>query len=188
MLEQIQQALAGDQEQFQALYGQYQPVIYKCMKKYYLKDYDTEDWLQEGRIVFFRTLERFDSEKQASLGKFFKRNFENHEHSLIRHQCAYKRRTDTLSISLEQRLESAGEELVDYLGTAATDPLGQLMIQEKLAAFPTRLSSLEQQILNAYLKGYTLEEIAKVRGGTFSAVRSAYDRAKAKMKYTLENE
>ncbi|MFR8959781.1 MAG: sigma-70 family RNA polymerase sigma factor, partial [Enterococcus faecalis] len=25
MLEQIQQALAGDQEQFQALYGQYQP-------------------------------------------------------------------------------------------------------------------------------------------------------------------
>lgn len=175
MLEQIQQALAGDQEQFQALYGQYQPVIYKCMKKYYLKDYDTEDWLQEGRIVFFRTLERFDSEKQASLGKFFKRNFENHVHSLIRHQCAYKRRTDTLSISLEQRLESAGEELVDYLGTAATDPLGQLMIQEKLAAFPTRLSSLEQQILNAYLKGYTLEEIAKVRGGTFSAVRSAYD-------------
>ena len=135
MLEQIQQALAGDQEQFQALYGQYQPVIYKCMKKYYLKDYDTEDWLQEGRIVFFRTLERFDSEKQASLGKFFKRNFENH-----------------------------------------------------VAAFPTRLSSLEQQILNAYLKGYTLEEIAKVRGGTFSAVRSAYDRAKAKMKYTLENE
>ncbi len=111
MLEQIQQALAGDQEQFQALYGQYQPVIYKCMKKYYLKDYDTEDWLQEGRIVFFRTLERFDSEKQASLGKFFKRNFENHVHSLIRHQCAYKRRTDTLSISLEQRLESAGEEL-----------------------------------------------------------------------------
>ena len=158
------------------------------MKKYYLKDYDTEDWLQEGRIVFFRTLERFDSEKQASLGKFFKRNFENHVHSLIRHQCAYKRRTDTLSISLEQRLESAGEELVDYLGTTATDPLGQLMIQEKLAAFPTRLSSLEQQILNAYLKGYTLEEIAKVRGGTFSAVRSAYDRAKAKMKYTLENE
>ena len=56
-----------------------------------------------------------------------------------------------MSISLEQRLESAGEELVDYLGTAATDPLGQL-IQEKLAAFPTRLSSLEQQILNAYLK------------------------------------
>lgn len=77
---------------------------------------------------------------------------------------------------------------MDYLGTAATDPLGQLMIQEKLAAFPTRLSSLEQQILNAYLKGYTLEEIAKARGGTFSAVRSAYDRAKAKMKYTLENE
>ena len=113
MLEQIQQALAGDQEQFQALYGQYQPVIYKCMKKYYLKDYDTEDWLQEGRIVFFRTLERFDSEKQASLGKFFKRNFENHVHSLIRHQCAYKRRTDTLSISLEQRLESAGEEFRD---------------------------------------------------------------------------
>lgn len=72
-----------------------------------------------------------------------------------------------MSISLEQRLESAGEELVDYLGTAATDPLGQLMIQEKLAAFPTRLSSLEQQILNAYLKGYTLEEIAKVRGELF---------------------
>ena len=56
---------------------------------------------------------------------------------------------------------------MDYLGTAATDPLGQLMIQEKLAAFPTRLSSLEQQILNA-LKGYTLEEIAKVRGELFS--------------------
>ena len=122
-------------------------------EKYYLKDYDTEDWLQEGRIVFFRTLERFDSEKQASLGKFLNEILKI-TYIAIRHQCAYKRRTDTLSISLEQRLESAGEELVDYLGTAATDPLGQLMIQEKLAAFPTRLSSLEQQILNAYLKGY----------------------------------
>ncbi|MGH2221133.1 sigma factor, partial [Enterococcus faecalis] len=76
--------------QFQALYGQYQPVIYKCMKKYYLNDYDTENWLQEGRIVFFRTLERFDSEKQASLEKFFKPNFENHVHSLIRQQSTYK--------------------------------------------------------------------------------------------------
>lgn len=74
-------------------------------------------------------------QKTSIIRKVFKRNFENHVHSLIRHQCAYKRRTDTLSISLEQRLESAGEELVDYLGTAATDPLGQLMIQENWQLF-----------------------------------------------------
>lgn len=172
---------------FDVLYQEYHPVVYKMAKKYYLRDYELEDWLQEGRIVFHRSLERFDEEKQLSIGKFFKLNFENHIRSLIRKQCAYKRISDTTSVSLDQKLEARGENFMDYLTVEQSDPLETLIIQEKLEEFPALLSPFERATFQAYIQGEELETIAKEQTLTLTTVRSAYDRAKKKMKHLLSD-
>jgi len=184
-MEELKKALAGDPEAFDLLYKQYHPLVYKLAKKYYLKDYDLDDWLQEGRIVFHRSLQRFNDKKQLSVGQYFKVNFENRIRSLVRKQCAYKRITDTTSFSLDQKIEARGEAFMDCLGKEQVDPLATLIVQEKMADFPEFLSSFERATLQDYIKGEELEAIAEKQTIKVTTVRSAYDRAKKKMKHFL---
>lgn len=174
--------LKGDPLAFDRLYRKYHPVVYKFQKKYYLKDFDREDWLQEGRIIFHRSLEKYEEVHNVSIGKFFRSNFENHIRSLIRKQCALKRTIDTQSISLDQKIENQGEAFFDYIGTEDGDALEQMIIREKLEQLPIVLSPFERTTFEEYMSGKELEEIAKATDSREVTVRSAYDRAKKKLK------
>ncbi|MGX7263646.1 sigma-70 family RNA polymerase sigma factor [Enterococcus crotali] len=177
-----QDILKGDTVKFDRLYQKYHPVVYKFQKKYYLKDFDREDWLQEGRIIFHRSLEKYEEVHDVSIGKFFKSNFENHIRSLVRKQCALKRTIDTQSVSLDQKMENQGESFFDYIGIEETDVLEQMIIREKLEQLPTMLSPFERTTFQEYMNGKELEEIAKDTDSREITVRSAYDRAKRKLK------
>ncbi|ALS36490.1 RNA polymerase sporulation-specific sigma factor [Enterococcus rotai] len=174
--------LKGDTAGFDRLYRKYHPVVYKFRKKYYLKDFDREDWLQEGRIIFYRSLEKYEEAHNVSIGKFFKSNFENHVRSLIRKQCALKRTIDTQSVSLDQKIEHQGESFFDYIETEEPDVLEQMIIREKLEQLPTALSPFERITFEEYINGKELDEIAKDTDSREVTVRSAYDRAKKKLK------
>ncbi|WP_430602812.1 RNA polymerase sporulation-specific sigma factor [Enterococcus sp. DIV0724b] len=174
--------LKGDPLAFDRLYRKYHPVVYKFQKKYYLKDFDREDWLQEGRIIFHRSLEKYEEVHNVSIGKFFRSNFENHIRSLIRKQCALKRTIDTQSISLDQKIENQGEAFFDYIGIEDGDALEQMIIREKLEQLPIVLSPFERTTFEEYMSGKELEEIAKATDSREVTVRSAYDRAKKKLK------
>ncbi|MEI5994091.1 sigma-70 family RNA polymerase sigma factor [Candidatus Enterococcus mansonii] len=174
--------LTGGTLVFDRMYRKYHPVVYNFRKKYYLKDFDQEDWLQEGRIIFHRSLEKYEDTHHVSIGKFFKMNFENHIRSLVRKQCALKRTIDTQSVSLEQKMESQGELFFDYIGTEDADVLEQMIIREKLEQLPTVLSPFERVTFQEYINGKEIEEIAEEIASREVTVRSAYDRAKKKIK------
>lgn len=174
--------LKGDALAFDRLYRKYHPVVHKFQKKYYLKDFDREDWLQEGRIIFHRSLEKYEEAHNVSIGKFFKSNFENHIRSLIRKQCALKRTIDVQSISLDQKMENQGESFFDYIATEDANVLDQMIIREKLEQLPIVLSPFERITFEEYMRGKELEEIAKDTDSREITVRSAYDRAKKKLK------
>ncbi|MBO0441242.1 sigma-70 family RNA polymerase sigma factor [Candidatus Enterococcus ikei] len=174
--------LKGDALVFDRFYRQYYPIVYKFQKKYYLKDFDQEDWLQEGRIIFHRSLEKYEEAHNVSIGKFFKSNFENHIRSLVRKQCAVKRTIDVQSISLDQKVEKQGESFFDYIGMEESDVLEQMIIREKLEQLPIMLSPFERITFQEYMNGKELEQIAKDTANNEITVRSAYDRAKKKLK------
>ena len=71
------QAVLTQMEVFERLFYDYRPVIYKVMGRYYLRDFDSDDWLQEGRISFFYSLCSYEEGRGVSFGTFFKNNFEN---------------------------------------------------------------------------------------------------------------
>lgn len=177
--------LTGDVAAFDRMYRKYYPLVYKFQKKYYLRGFDREDWLQEGRIIFHRSLEKYEDTHNVSIGKFFKLNFENHIRSLIRKQCAAKRTVDMYSVSLDQKLEAQGESFFDYIGTEDADVLEQMIIREKLEQLPIMLSPFERTTFQEYINGKGIEEIAKETASREKAVRSAYDRAKKKVKMII---
>ena len=41
------------------MFFKYRPIVEIMYKKYYLKDYDLDDWMQEGRIVFNKCLQAY---------------------------------------------------------------------------------------------------------------------------------
>ncbi|PZL69883.1 RNA polymerase subunit sigma-30 [Enterococcus plantarum] len=174
--------LKGEPLAFDRLYRKYHPVVYKLQKKYFLKDFDREDWLQEGRIIFHRSLEKYQDEHSVSIGTFFKSNFENHIRSLVRKQCALKRTIDAKSISLDQKIENQGESFFDYIGTEDSNALDQMIIREKLEQLPLVLSPFERITFEEYMNGKELKEIANDTDSREITVRSAYDRAKKKLK------
>ncbi|GGC95050.1 sigma-70 family RNA polymerase sigma factor [Enterococcus wangshanyuanii] len=174
--------LKGDGMAFDRLYRKYHPLVYNFRKKYYLKDFDREDWLQEGRIIFYRSLEKYEETYSVSIGKFFKSNFENHIRSLVRKQCAVKRTVDVQSVSLDQKMESQGESFFDYVSAEASDALEQMIIREKLEELPQVLSPFERTTFQEFMNGKEIGEIAKATASREVTVRSAYDRAKKKLK------
>lgn len=183
-MENIKAAIEGNEEVFNHLYRQYHPIVYKLSKKYYLKGYDNEDWLQEGRISFYHSLKNYQPDRKVTIGKFFKLNFENHISSLVRKQCAYKRTADTMAVSLEQKLENQEGEWASYLGVENLNSLDYMIMREKLEAFPMTLSSFECTIFSEYMNGRELSTIAEDQPEMLNT-RSAYDRAKRKLKDIL---
>lgn len=183
----FEEIVQGDFEAFDRLYRQYHPVVFKMQTKYYLKGFDQEDWLQEGRIVFFRSLEKFKEGHKVTVGNFFKLNFENHVRSLVRKQCAFKRKGDMTAVSLDQKIDTQGETFFDGIQIEEAQALDYLIIREKLEEFPKILSSFERVTFEEYIDGKELVEIAETHDVQLVKVRSAYDRAKKKIRSLISD-
>lgn len=177
----IKRAQAGCEDAFEELFKNYRPVIYTIQRKYFVRDFDEDDWLQEGWISFHKTLQRFDPSMGVTFGAYFKHNFENHIRSELRKQNAYKRRGLIDAVSVEHKIECDGP---DFLGgyeqiTPAVDE--QLIVEEFLDEFPEMLSTLEMTVLCDYLQGIDFDQIAEQEREPQRKIKCAYIRARKKM-------
>lgn len=162
----------GNDDALEDLYNQYRPLIYALRKKYYLRDLDEQDWLQEGFIVFYDCIRCFEKQHGASLGSFFKRAFENRIRSLIRREFAYKRQSNIGAVSFEQTIADGFENLCEYT-KFSQDPLQQLLVEETFKESKKKLSNLELEALSLCLKKSTDE--------MNPSLFSAYNRSRRKI-------
>ncbi|MFC4710671.1 sigma factor [Enterococcus eurekensis] len=165
-------AKQGDEQALEELYRQYWPLVYGLRKKYFLRDLDEQDWLQEGFITFYDCLCVFERHHGASLGSFFKRAFENRIRSLIRREFAYKRQSNIGAVSFEQTVADGFEDLCEYT-SYSQDPLQQILVQEVFEESKNNLSTLELEALSLCLEKPT-EELSK-------SLFSAYNRSRRKI-------
>lgn len=178
-------AINGDSAAFSAIFSRYQPIVLKLMKKYYLKDFEWQDWLQEGRIICYESLKVFDHNKGITFGSFFKLNLERRIFSLLRKQEAVKRKIDRESYSLDEKIEQLGEkwlvreEMMDARGFAG------IFIRDHLKKFHNELSSFEMETFLRHLKGQTSTEIAKALVCPVGKVKNGIDRVRIKFKNQL---
>ena len=65
---------------FERYFQTVKPIILKLRRHYFVKLWDYEDWIQEGRIVFFQLLEEHPDllNNEGKRYSYFKTKFSNH--------------------------------------------------------------------------------------------------------------
>lgn len=177
----ITQARNGDEEALLKLFYRYRPIVHSIRARFFLRDFDEQDWFQEGLITFNHCLHEYKGEKETTLGGFFKRSFENVIVSLVRKNCAYKRKSTEGMVSYNQKMFTEGsKERIDQR-SYTDDPLEQLIVQETLEESEMLLSELEKKAFCSFFYG----DITAPSSQKSNALRSAYDRSKRKITQQL---
>lgn len=171
---------------FQTIFKKYEPLVQKMKKKYFLRDIDEQDWLQESQIVCYKSLESYNRHQGISFGAYFRRSLDHHFCSLLRTQQALKRKAWFESTYIEEAREKLGDawesEREGWYGKTS-----QLELQEKLSSSIHQLSLLETQLLEDYLAGMSIQESAARRLLSTLKAKRGFDRMKRKLKGNLKN-
>ncbi|GMA48229.1 helix-turn-helix domain-containing protein [Tetragenococcus muriaticus] len=173
----IIKAQRGDEKAMIKLFEYYRPVIHAMRTKYYLRDFEEQDWIQEGLIIFNRCLHDYRSDQQITLGTFFKRAFENEIVSLVRKKYAYKRKTLENLVLYGEDLFLEGAKGQTGQRAYTVDPLEQLIVQETLEENEALFTELESKAFYGYFYG----DVTTLASQDPIVLRSAYDRCKRKM-------
>lgn len=152
----IERAKKGCSYSFAYIFETYQPIVYRVKRVYHLMYFDTDDWLQEGRICCYKSIQTFDRKKGATFGSFFRMNFKHHVFSLIRHQEAYKRRTDKETGAINVEEIDGTKALVEK---RSSENFKYIFYKENALLFSDSLSEYERQV---FVKN-TIEECSQLK-------------------------
>ncbi len=159
------------------------PITYGVTKRYFLPDYDREDFLQEARAVLVSSVDNWRIEKGMPFLQYYHMQLLNHLNMLVRKNHAHKRRVNLVTSSLDNLIEEAGLQ-VQGKACVTTSPEEMLMLQEKLDRYLLKLSEFESEVFELYLKGQSCEEISQVLSTTEERVQNAVYRCRSKFKKT----
>lgn len=178
----IAEVKADDTHNFERLFNKYHPIIKKMRQKYTIRSFDRDDWMQEGRIVFFNSVVNYDADLKITLGAFFKNNFRNRIFSILRFEMAYKRKAGFAAQSLEE-LEEEAEVLGQQVSRIT--PQNQLMVKETYAEYETLLSPFEKEVSVLLFQGLRPDQIADRLGYDVTKIQNALLRCKQKLSRQL---
>ncbi|MEG1527937.1 MAG: sigma-70 family RNA polymerase sigma factor [Clostridia bacterium] len=163
----------GDEDAKEQLYQYFKPIVRNICYGLFLLGGDKEDLLQEGMIALFDCIDNYDSSKG---------NFVNFARTCIRHRVltaitqsnADKNKPLSLAVNIEQQ---SGISLVNPFDAIEDNDLAT-NIKQFIA---TKLSVLEQTVINYYLEGYSIDEICAFTDKTYKSVSTALQRARKKI-------
>ncbi|WP_412988711.1 sigma-70 family RNA polymerase sigma factor [Pediococcus siamensis] len=180
----ITKAKSGDSASFERLFHQYAPIVIHIQKKYFLRGYDLDDWLQEGRIIFFNTIANYDPHRHITLGKYFRTNFQNRVYSLIRREMAFKRRSNLFCNSLEA-MKDDGSEYERLFMTKHGGPHELAVLKEDCRQYQAELSDFEAQVSHYFFSGKRPAEIAELLACEESRIANAISRCRSKFAQSI---
>ena len=173
----IAQIKQKDNDALAKMCQKYAPMIMNVKRRFYLRDFDDDDWDQEARLICYESAVIYD-EKRGYFGSYFKVRLMNHARTLLRYELAQRRAAHTHAVSYEQIMT---DEIVNQKQiTLLIDP-----ISDVYRAYVKSLSPLEQ-ISNLYELGLIDQEAALEKGKcTVKQLMQAKSRCKQKLKKLL---
>lgn len=139
-------------EDFDLYFNKVKPIILKLRRFYFVKLWDYEDWLQEGRIVLYQLLEDhpYLKAEELKLFAFFKTKFSNHLKDEIRHQESLKRKFNRMPYE-------EISEISHSVAMLAMDSADYLAYQEALVKVVCMLGPGAQSKLDMVMRGERFE-------------------------------
>lgn len=81
-MEELKKSEPFDSVAFEEMFNQYIPVVYSMQNRYKIRDFDFDDWLQEGRIALNDAIQSYRKNRGTTFGLYYKMIFENRVRSL----------------------------------------------------------------------------------------------------------
>ncbi|SCA88888.1 Competence-specific sigma factor ComX [Streptococcus macedonicus] len=140
-------------ETFESYFEKVKPIVLKLRRHYFVKLWDYDDWLQEGRVVLFCLLQEKPNllQDDLSLYAYFKTKFSNYLKDVIRHQESLKRKFNQLPY---EEISDVGHCLAQ---TRFLDLADYVAYKERLQAVEQRLGAGAKEKLAKVMRGERFE-------------------------------
>ena len=184
----------GDAVAVEYLLNKYKNFVRSKARSYFLIGADHEDIVQEGMIGLYKAIRDFRPEKLSSFRAFAELCITRQIITAIKTATRQKHIPLNSYVSLNKPLydEESDRTLLDVCAEGhSTNPEELLISQEDLRGILQKidevLSSLEQEVLAAYLDGKSYQEIADMLGRHVKSIDNALQRVKRKLEKYLED-
>ena len=183
----------GDAVAVEYLLNKYKNFVRSKARSYFLIGADHEDIVQEGMIGLYKAIRDFRPEKLSSFRAFAELCITRQIITAIKTATRQKHIPLNSYVSLNKPLydEESDRTLLDVCAEGhSTNPEELLISQEDLRGIHQKidevLSSLEQEVLAAYLDGKSYQEISDELGRHVKSIDNALQRIKRKMQGFLD--
>ncbi|MBR0266826.1 MAG: RNA polymerase sporulation sigma factor SigH [Clostridia bacterium] len=189
----VEMSHSGDIAAEEYLLDKYKNFVRSKARSYFLVGADHEDIVQEGMIGLYKSIRDFRPDKLSSFRAFAELCITRQIITAIKTATRQKHIPLNNYVSLNKPLydEESDRTLLDVIVEGRiSDPEELIINMENVGNIRTKisevLSTLEQQVLNAYLDGKSYQEIAESLGRHVKSIDNALQRVKRKLEKNLE--
>ena len=183
----------GDRVALEYLLSKYKNFVRSKARSYFLIGADHEDIVQEGMIGLFKAIRDYQLERLSSFRAFAELCITRQIITAIKTATRQKHLPLNSYISLNKPIydEESDRTLMDVIVEGhAQNPEELIIGREDILSIrdqvDTVLSSLEQDVLSAYLDGKSYQEIADKLGRHVKSIDNALQRVKRKLEKYLQ--
>lgn len=190
----VELARNGNITALEHLIFKYKNFVRAKARSYFLIGADREDIIQEGMIGLYKAIRDFRNDKLSSFRAFAELCITRQIITAIKTATRQKHIPLNSYISLNKPIyeDDSDRTLMDVIsGTKISDPEELVISREEFGDIEQKmgelLSSLEWQVLMAYLDGKSYQEIADSLDRHVKSIDNALQRVKRKLERYLEN-
>ena len=188
-------AQQGDDAALEYLLNKYKNFVRSKARSYFLIGADHEDIVQEGMIGLYKAIRDFKPEKLSSFRAFAELCITRQIITAIKTATRQKHIPLNSYVSLNKPIydDESDRTLLDVIAEGrVANPEDMLISQEDVGLIEDKigqmLSSLEREVLSAYLDGKSYQEIAQELDRHVKSIDNALQRVKRKLeKFLAEN-
>ena len=185
-------AQQGDDAALEYLLNKYKNFVRSKARSYFLIGADHEDIVQEGMIGLYKAIRDFKPEKLSSFRAFAELCITRQIITAIKTATRQKHIPLNSYVSLNKPIydDESDRTLLDVITEGrVANPEDMLISQEDVGLIEDRigqmLSSLEREVLSAYLDGKSYQEIAQELDRHVKSIDNALQRVKRKLEKFL---
>ncbi len=189
----VAMAQNGDRVALEFLLSKYKNFVRSKARSYFLIGADHEDIVQEGMIGLFKSVRDYQLERLSSFRAFAELCITRQIITAIKTATRQKHLPLNSYVSLNKPIydEESDRTLMDVIVEGhAQNPEDLIIGREDILSIRDQvgsvLSSLEQDVLSAYLDGKSYQEIADKLGRHVKSIDNALQRVKRKLEKYLQ--
>lgn len=182
----IEELRQGDDNIMDYILNKYKPLVLGKANAMYLIGGDTDDLIQEGMIGLFKAIRDYRDDREASFFHFAELCVNRQIYSAVEASNRKKHAPLNSYVSFYSQNGEEGKPLAETLPDVTDNPEQMIIAQESMQLFwenvKSRLSTMEREVLDAYLSGLNYRQIAEKMNKSPKAIDNALSRIKSKIR------